>query len=111
MTPNAAVDAAMTEARERWDGHRQTILAVANLYGMSRKALAEEMGLSQMTISNRLNGVKPIEPWELAGFAVVLDVPVDVLDMDPYEAVKWVIDNRRGNLRNRCYALTAQLAA
>ena len=100
----------MAEARERWDLHRKTIDAIANVYGLSRKQLGLRMGLGAMTVSNRLNGIKPIEPWELAGFAVALEVPVSVLAMEPYEAVKWVIDNRPGNLRNRCYA-TSTLAA
>ena len=95
----------MNEARQQWDVHRKTIAAIANVYGLSRKALGERMGL---TLSNRLNGAKPIEPWELAGFAAALDVPVDVLGMDPYEAVKWVIDNRPGNLRNTCYPVSTE---
>ena len=114
MTPTAEVEAAMAEAREQWDTHRKTIDAIINLYGISRKQLASRMGLGAMTLSNRLNGLKPIDPWELAGFAVALEVPREVLDMQPSEAMHWVIEHRPANLRNRCYAtspLVGPLAA
>jgi len=43
---------------------------------------------------------KILAGWELAGIAVMMDVPRDVLDLNPKEAILWALDNRDDLLRN-----------
>lgn len=101
----------MEEARQHWARRGETVATVARFLNWTTSALADEMGMTRPTITSRLKGHTTMERWELPGFALVLGVPVEVLEMEPNDAVRWVLDHPAGNLRNRCYALTPLVAA
>ena len=101
----------MEAARQEWESHRETIRVLSRVCGISLSELARRMSMSRQTMNGRINGHTELPPWELAGFAVALDVPVEVLYMHPHQAVQWVLDNRPSNLRNTCYAQIALFAA
>lgn len=114
MTPDTAVVTAMEDARQRWDRRRETIDYVARIVGITHTRLAELMGMSRQTMSGRLTGLTKIEPWEMAGFAVVLGVPVEVLEMTPKKALEWIAANGSEEmltLRSRCTSLSPLVAA
>jgi hypothetical protein len=94
---------AMVQAKVEWASRPDTIISLIRLLGISR------MDMTSQSMSNRLNHVKSIDPWELVGFALAIGVPIEVLDLSSEDAVRWILDN--GSLRNRWYALSPQVAA
>ena len=97
----------MEAARQQWAQHGETVATLARFLNWTTSALADQMGMTRPTITSRLKGHTKMEPWELPGFAAVLGVPVEVLNMAPNEAVRWVLDNGSPTVRNRCYAVSA----
>jgi hypothetical protein len=79
------------EAHQRWVDISKTVRAVSRFLNVRQNYLAESLGMSQQLISDRLNGRKTIEPWEMVGFATALGVPERVLHMDPDDAVRWIM--------------------
>jgi lambda repressor-like predicted transcriptional regulator len=100
---------AMVQAKVEWASRPDTIISLIRLLGISRRELARRMDMTSQSMSNRLNHVKSIDPWELVGFALAIGVPIEVLDLSSEDAVRWILDN--GSLRNRWYALSPQVAA
>ena len=111
MTTRAEVTAAIEEARQHWAGRGETVAKVAKFLNWTTSALADQMGMTRSTLTGRLKGHTAMEPAELRGFSLALGVPVHVLEMEPNQAVRWVIDHNVPNLRNRCYAVIPQAAA
>lgn len=70
----------------------QTQLVAANIRAemarkrIAQKTVAEELGITQQSVSLRLNGRVPIDVDELAVFARLLDVPMSAL-LEPVAAV------------------------
>lgn len=119
MTTRADVVSAMEAEREKWEQTRaemrqersQTLRTLTKVLGSSISELARETGIPRATVSNRLNGSTSIDRDEMLGFSMVLGVPVDVLEMNREDALRWVADNPANINRNRCFAITAQVAA
>lgn len=89
-----------TEAKEtlqsshkRWGRLHLTVSAIANYRRLSAAKVGADLGMSRETTRSRLAGETDIKPWEADAFAVVLDVPRDVLDLPPREALIWIIQN------------------
>jgi len=101
----------MDDARQHWAGRGETVAKVARFLNWTTSALADQMGMTRPTITSRLKGTTNMERWELPGFAAVLGVPVEVLELTPNDAVRWVLDNGTVNLRNTCYATSPLVAA
>lgn len=95
----------MIRSRIRWNNRRHTIAGLARVEGIHDANLARLMGMSRQKLSTRLSGQSMIPPWELDGFAVVLEVEREVLDMEPAEALAWIA-SRKPELvaRSRCFA-------
>lgn len=104
MATTLSAVTAMETARQKWERRRETIKLLADYLGFKTAELARRMEMNRSTMTGRLNGSTQVEPWELAGFAAVFGVPVEVLEMDPEDAIRWVLDNPSGIIRNRCYA-------
>lgn len=83
----------MAEARQAWERHRETIVLLRRVYDISTAELAHRMNMTRQTMTGRLNGSTPVLPWELPGFARVLGVPDEVLDMGADDALRWVADH------------------
>ena len=111
MATRAEVTAAMDEERQRWAHRGETVAAVARFLNWTTSALADQLGMSRPTVTSRLKGTTTMEPSDLKGFALVLGVPEKIFQLDQFDAVAWVAQNRTGNLRNRCYALSPLCAA
>jgi hypothetical protein len=79
--------------------------------GSNIAELSRETGIKRPTVTNRLNGSTDIERPELVGFALVLGVPVEVLEMDEDDALRWIADHRDIIKRNTCFAITDHCAA
>ena len=101
----------MEQARQHWATRGETVAEVARFLHWTTSALADQMGMTRPTVTSRLKGTTNMERWELPGFAAVLGVPVEVLELDPKDAVRWVLDNGGVDLRNRCYAHYPLVAA
>lgn len=91
----------MEAERRRWDERRDTIVTLARYLNISTTELAAQMGITRPTMTGRLKGYSRIEPWELPGFALVFGVPVEVLDLEPDEAIRWVLDNPEKVVRSK----------
>lgn len=89
---------AMTLARDEWGKRRKTIAAIARYLDVGQRELAREMGLHHQVLHERLSGRTEIKPWELDGFAAVLGVPLEVLFMEPDEALRSVLDHAEWGL-------------
>ena len=83
----------MKDARQQWDQHRRTVAKVAQFLDVNTTQLAIKMGMKRSTVTGRLTGTTELPPWELPGFATALGVPAEVLDLDPNEAVRWLLDH------------------
>ena len=78
---------------------------------VSLSELSRRMGMTRQTMNGRMNGSTELHAYELAGFAVALDVPTEVLYLTTEQAVRWLLDHRPGNLRNTWFAVNPQVAA
>lgn len=81
------------EARRRYDNTRRAVSGLIAYLGMPQAALARAMGMSRQTLSSRLSGTSEIKGWERDGLAALLGVPVEVLGLDPDDALRWVLDH------------------
>jgi hypothetical protein len=111
MATRDDVKTAIQDARQRWERYRETIVKLTKFLDISTTDLADEMGMTRPTMTGRLKGYSRIEPWELPGFALALGVPVEVLDLEPDEAVRWILDHPTEVTRSRYSSGNAQRAA
>jgi hypothetical protein len=88
------IAAVVQEAKARWMTHGVTVRHVGHLFKVTQSDMALALGISRQSFNGRIMGGIAFQPWELAGIAVLLDIPREVLDLEPIEAVKWVLDNR-----------------
>lgn len=102
-TDIAQVSEIIAGVREHWTGRRATVRQVAKLLDVPQADLAKGLGMSRQTFNGRMTGATRLQPEELAGIAAMLGVPGDVLEMEPVEASRWVIDHAQtlGFPRNR----------
>ena len=94
------------EARLRYEGAWRSVAAIVNHLRIRQQQLAVVLGLDNQRVSERLNGRRRIQGWEMDAFAIILEVPPAVLRMAPDEAVRWVIDNPQA----RPHGLTGQMS-
>ena len=101
MTPSQEqVTAIIEEVKVHWTTRWATVRQLAHLFGVSQSDIANALGMSRQSLNGRITGSAMFQPWELAGIAVMMDVPRDVLDLNPKEAILWALDNRDDLLRN-----------
>jgi hypothetical protein len=94
------VTAVIEEAKVHWTTRWATVRQLAHLFGITQSDIANALGMSRQSLSGRITGSAMFQPWELAGIAVMMDVPRDVLDLNPKEAILWAFDNHPERLRN-----------
>lgn len=112
--PMDTAEEAVRRARQEWERRYLTVRLVARHLDVSASELGRAIGLAQSLMSERFNGKKVIEPWELEGMAAYLGVPVHILMMEPGEAIKWLSDHPQrgkaqggnGHRRKPCYSTT-----
>lgn len=95
METEQDVQRAIRESRERWGRVRLAVAELARYERFTAAMLAEEMGMSRAGVSARLSGTTQITPWEADGFAAVLDVPREWLELDPREALLKLVEADR----------------
>ena len=108
MAMKQVVEVARVEAAEQVP---KTVRRLMNYFGMSVAELAAVMDSTRQTAYNRLNGTSSFRQEDLAGLSALFGVPIEMLMRGPDDAIRWVLDNPPENLRNRCYPMTAQVAA
>ena len=110
MTTDLAEVAGIVDGvREHWTGRRATVRQLAKLLDVPQADLAKGLKMSRQSFNGRMNGATTLQPWELAGIAAMLGVPVSVLDLEPVAATQWVVDHAQalGFPRNRWFSEAA----
>lgn len=99
----------VADVREHWTGRRATVRQLAKLLDVPQADLAKGLKMSRQSFNGRMTGATTLQPWELAGIAAMLGVPVAVLDLDPVEATRWVVDHAQALAfpRNRWFSEAA----
>lgn len=82
----------MLERHRHWESRGATVKKVMAYLEVNEVELADRIGVKRTTLRGHLTRV-PIPPWELDAIATALDVPVDILNLSPQEAVRWILDN------------------
>jgi DNA-binding XRE family transcriptional regulator len=112
MTTNeGAVADVIAEARQHWSARRLTVRQLTRLIGVRQTEIADALGMSRQTFNGRMTGATNLEPWELAGIAAMLGVPVHVLEMEPNDAIRWILDHPEVSKRMTWSPLSSQRAA
>ena len=97
MTPDLAEVAGIVHGvREHWTGRRTTVRQLARFLNVPQADLAKGLGMSRQSFNGRMSGATSLQPWELAGIAAMLGVPAEVLDLEPDDATRWVLDHPEG---------------
>ena len=99
MTTRDEILSAMEAARLEWSQRRETVEMVARIRRISDSELARRVDMTPQALNARLLGRTNIQQWELIGFALALEVPIEVLYMQVSEAMHWVADH----IRNTCF--------
>jgi transcriptional regulator with XRE-family HTH domain len=106
---------AMDQAHAEWQERHLTLVPIMKLLNLSQRELADRMGHNEMWLSNRVKGRHQIHPWEMVGFAIALDIPVEILYMSPAEAVKALVtaypERLSPKIRNTCSSQPQGVAA
>ena len=90
------VDLAFNQAKEHWVARRSTVRSLARFLGFPVGDIAKCLHMSRPTLATRFNGATVFEPWEIAAIAAGFGVPASVLDLNPDDAVRWVLDHPEG---------------
>lgn len=112
MTTAADVLTGMSEARQSVP---LVIRQLMSYFKVSATDVAKTFDVSRQNIYQRLNGTTVIKQEELRGFALFFGVPVEVLFLEPDQALRWVLEHRQeveaARLRMTCFERWGDLAA
>lgn len=91
-TPTMAdqLDATATDAEART---LATLTALLRHRGLTQSEAARRLETNRSGFNAKLTGKTRLTLEDLAKFAAVLGVPIDILLLDPRSAIRWCLDN------------------
>jgi transcriptional regulator with XRE-family HTH domain len=85
--------AIVDEGKQHWAGRQATVRQLVRLLGIDQSDIAAGLGISRQSLNGRITGKIQWNPWELDAMAIALNVDREVLDMNPSDAMRWVLDH------------------
>lgn len=102
-----AIDERVLLAFTRGDHVPAVLRRFRNYMGTNDAELARLTGIKRTTLANKMKGNGSFSPGEMHALAEVFGVPVDVLYLEPDNAVRWLLDHpehrEQALLRTSCF--------